>query len=141
MPDGTVVYDHTFNAAYSDPAVQAGVTQAAGLLSGAGAMTYSGPTLTSFLPSVTNSSVTVTSVTTNVIAGTKTFVGPVTFPCGDLGRVQGYTFDPVVTNYVVPVAEDNLLLYTLEFRATLIIDTMAFTIWTPIRPQRTPPRI
>ena len=47
MPDGTVVYDHAFNAAYSDAAVQAGVSQAAGLLSGAGASSYTGPTLTS----------------------------------------------------------------------------------------------
>ena len=125
MPDGTVLYDHTFNVAYSDAAVQAGVSQAGGLLSAAGATAYSGPTLTSLLPSVTNSSVTVTSVTTNVIVGTKTFVGPVTFPCGVQGRVQGYTFDPVVTNYVVPVG-GNLRLYTLLY-GDIDVDTMIFT--------------
>jgi uncharacterized repeat protein (TIGR01451 family) len=80
LPNGTVVYDQTFNAAYSDPTVQAAVTQAAGNLTGAGATSYSGPTQTSFLQNLEgNSSVTVTNaIGSDVTVATTTYIGPQT---------------------------------------------------------------
>jgi len=55
MAGGPVLFDQTFNVAYSDPTVQAAVAHAAGVLTGAGATSITGPTETSSsqtLPSV-----------------------------------------------------------------------------------------
>jgi len=103
LPNGTVVYDQTFTAAYADPTVQAAITTAAGDLTGAGAASYTGPTQTSFLKTTNHSSVTVpTSTNASVIFGSKVYIGPQTILVGNFGQIQGYTFDPVVTNYFIP---------------------------------------
>ena len=103
LPDGTVVYDQTFTAAFSDPTVQAAITTAAGDLTGAGASSYSGPVQTGVLTTTNNSSITgPNSTNITLITGTKQWVGPVTFPAGNFGIVTGYTFDLVNTNYPIP---------------------------------------
>jgi uncharacterized repeat protein (TIGR01451 family) len=103
LPNGTVVYDQTFNVAYSNLTVQAAVTQAAGDLTNAGATSYTGPTQTSFLLTTNNSSVTIpNSTNSNLIIGTKTYIGPQTILIGNFGQIQSYTFDPVITNYAIP---------------------------------------
>jgi hypothetical protein len=78
MPGGKVLFDQTFNAAFSDPSVQAAVTQAAGDVTAAGATSYTGPTETSFLQSFEgSSSVTVTNpIGTNVTFATTVYIGP-----------------------------------------------------------------
>jgi uncharacterized repeat protein (TIGR01451 family) len=84
LPNGTVVYDQTFSAAFSDPTVQAAVTLAAGDLTGAGATSYTGPTQTSFLQNLEGSS---SDTVTNII-GTDTsftttlYIGPQTIMLG-----------------------------------------------------------
>jgi uncharacterized repeat protein (TIGR01451 family) len=80
LPNGTVVYDQTFNAAYSDPTVQAAVTLAAGDLTGAGATSYTGPTQTSFLQNLeSSSSVAVTNIIgTDTSFATSLYIGPQT---------------------------------------------------------------
>ena len=99
MAGGPVLFDQTFNAAYSDPTVQAAVAQAAGVLTGAGATSITGPTETSSSQTLVNgSSVTVTNSTTdNIILQVATWVGPQTVLIGNFGVVQGYTLLPVST--------------------------------------------
>jgi uncharacterized repeat protein (TIGR01451 family) len=104
MPGGPVLFDQTFNAPYSDPTVQAAVAQAAGLLTGAGAASYTGPTEASNSRILIGSSwVTVPNSTNfNFVVGTKEWIGPATLLVGSFGAVQGYTYDPVITNYAIP---------------------------------------
>ncbi|MDR3460205.1 MAG: Ig-like domain-containing protein [Verrucomicrobiae bacterium] len=103
LPDGTVVYDQTFTAAFSNVTVQAAIATAAVDLTNAGASAYTGPAQSSFLKTTNNSSATVNGGTNiNVIVGVKQWVGPVTFAGGDFGVVTGYTFDAVITNYAIP---------------------------------------
>jgi hypothetical protein len=84
MPGGTVLFDQTFNATFSDPSVQAEVAQAAGDLTGAGATSYTGPTETSFGQTLEgSSSVTVTNVIgTNMTFTTTAYIGPQTIMVG-----------------------------------------------------------
>jgi hypothetical protein len=79
LPNGTVGYDQTFNAEYSDPTVQAAVLQAATALAQAGATSYTEPTPSSLASStlVGNSSVTVTNVLgRDVSFDTTLYIGP-----------------------------------------------------------------
>ena len=123
-----MVYDHTFTAAISAPAVQAAITTAAGNLAGAGDPSYTGPVQTGFLKTTNNSSVTVpVSTNINFITGTKQWVGPVTFPAGNFGVVTGYTFDLVVTNYAIPTGGNPQSL-TLTAGQT-DFDTMVLSIF------------
>ena len=59
LPNGTVVYDQTFNVAYSNATVQSAITTAAVDLTNAGAASYTGPAQTGHLaipgPVVTSS--------------------------------------------------------------------------------------
>ena len=41
--NGSFLYDQTFNVPFSDPQVQSAITQAHNVLSGAGAVTFTGP--------------------------------------------------------------------------------------------------
>jgi len=110
MPEGTPLYDQTFDAAFSDPAVQAAVTQAAGDLTGAGATSYTGPTQTSPLGSLTfmgSSSVTVTNIIgVDVSLATATYVGPQMIMVGDnqshyfFVHAGGYLIDTLITSVV-----------------------------------------
>jgi len=99
MAGGPVLFDQTFNVAYSDPTVQAAVAQAAGVLTGAGATSITGPTQTSYSQTLVNSSsVTVTNSTTdNIIILSTDWIGPGTVLNGNFGVVQGYTLLPVST--------------------------------------------
>ena len=128
LPNAAVVYDQTFTAAYSDPAVQAAIMTAAGDLTNAGAVSFSGPAQTGFSQTTNHSSVTV-PISTNltVVAGTKAWVGPVTIPVGNFGVVTGYTFDPVVTNYAIPTGGNPQSL-TLTVGQT-DYDTMVLSIF------------
>ena len=56
MPEGVALFDQTFKVVFSDPSVQAAVTQAADDLATAGATSYTGPTETSFVQSLEGSS-------------------------------------------------------------------------------------
>ncbi len=127
LPNGTVVYDQTFTAAYSDPSVQLAISTAAGALTNAGAAAYTGPAQTGFSQTTNQTSATV-PISTNitVIVGTKQWVGPVTFPAGNFGIVTGYTFDPVATNYAIPTG-GNPGSFTLTAGQT-DFDTMVLSI-------------
>jgi hypothetical protein len=90
MPGGTVVFDQTFNVAYSDPTVQAAVAQAAGDLTTAGATSYIGPTQTSYLQALVGSSTITVPNSTNASAmvSVTTYIGPQTIQIGDFGVYQ-----------------------------------------------------
>jgi len=116
MAGGPVLFDETFNAAYSDPAVQAAVALAVADLTGAGAASYAGPTETSFLQTLVDSSSATTTnvVATGVFVATTEYSGPQTIMVGD-NQSQSFTllagqedFDTLVTTDVT-----NLLTTTV----------------------------
>jgi uncharacterized repeat protein (TIGR01451 family) len=109
LPDGTVVYDQTYNADYSDPIVQAAVAQAAAALTQAGAISYAGPIPSSLGSSiwVGTSSVTVTNVIgTDTSFATTLYVGPQWIMVGAnqsqsfFIQAGGMVFDTLVTSVV-----------------------------------------
>jgi hypothetical protein len=99
--NGSFLYDQTFNVAFSDPTVQNAINAARNVLTGAGAVTITGPTQissnTSQVSSNTNR-VQTNKQTTGTVVGTRGFVGPQTIFTGNLGVCQSYTLEPV-TNY------------------------------------------
>jgi uncharacterized repeat protein (TIGR01451 family) len=84
MPAGNALFDQSFNSVFSDPSVQAAVTEAAGDLTAAGATSYTGPKETSLLQSfLGTSSVSVTNpIGTNTSAATSLYIGPQTIMIG-----------------------------------------------------------
>ncbi|HYL78864.1 MAG TPA: hypothetical protein VEU96_32035 [Bryobacteraceae bacterium] len=102
---GPFLYDQTFNVAFSDPAVQNAITAARNVLTGAGAITITGPTQISSNTSQVNSqtnTVQTNKQTTSVVVGTKEFVGPATITVGNLGICTAFTFDSVSPTYANP---------------------------------------
>jgi uncharacterized repeat protein (TIGR01451 family) len=143
LPNGTVLYDQTFNAPYSDPTVQAAITTAAGDMAGAGAASYTGPAQTSLLQTTNSVSVTVTNPpSTNNIIGTYAYAGPDTYLYSDFGVISGYTFapidsyNPVVTNYAIPTGwNGNPVTFTVTAPTNTLdiaesFDTMILSIVT-----------
>ena len=92
MQGGPVLYDQTFPVPFADPIFQSAIGTVESVLTGAGAVSFLGPTLlnsTNTSSSTTNTvqtglMVTGTSVTTTV------YIGPVTINIGDLGVCQSY---------------------------------------------------
>ena len=135
LPNGTVVYDQSFTAAYSDPAVQAAITAAAVDLTNAGASGYSGPAQTGLSETTNTSSFTV-PISTNsiVIAGSKAWVGPVTgtvtFPVGEYGTVTGYYIENIPNesgNY--PVCTGGNPVYVTLSSGQTLYDTMILALF------------
>ena len=116
LPNGTVVYDQTFAVPFSNAALQAAVTQAATSLTNAGASSYTGPTQTSFLKSLSGvSSVTVTNATgTNISITSTVYVGPQTIFVGN-NQTNPFTLGPGQTDSDTLVIVDltNLLTTTV----------------------------
>ena len=112
LPDGTVLYDQTFTNGFSDPTVQAAVTQAAALLNGSGASAYTGPTQTSFMQTlVSTSSVTAFSTNSSISAETTTYVGPTSYLGGVIGTYFRFNTND---DYVGPINGSNEILYLLS---------------------------
>jgi len=89
----TYVFDQTYNVAFTDPTVQAAITQAKNLLTGAGALSFTGPTQ---LSSTQSTSSAVNTVQSGKVAGTAStgvteYVGPATVHIGDNGICQSYS--------------------------------------------------
>src|SRR5579863_5795839 len=63
MQGASFLFDQTYNVAVTDPTVQTAITQAKNVLTGAGAVSFTGPTLLSSNQSTT-SSVSTTNTTT-----------------------------------------------------------------------------
>jgi hypothetical protein len=93
--NGSFLYDQTFNVPFSDPQVQAAITQAHSVLAGAGAVSFTGPTQissnTSQVSSTTNTVTTGTSP--QVFISTTQYVGPQTIPTANLGICQSYVLN------------------------------------------------
>jgi len=95
--NGAFLYDQTFAVAFSDTTVQNAITTARGVLSGAGAVNFTGPTqLSSNVSQVSSNTVTVVNntVTTNTLVGTASYVGPFSPSVGALGICTGYIANP-----------------------------------------------
>ena len=93
--NGAFLYDQTFHVAFGDPTVQTAITSARGVLSGAGAVNFSGPTQLSnsqSLVSSTTSTVTTGTQTTQNIVTTQAWVGPQTITVGQWGICQSYAW-------------------------------------------------
>jgi hypothetical protein len=104
LQGGAFLFDQTYHVAFSDPSVQAGITQAQGVLTGAGAKSFLGPTQLSSLQSLVSSATNTVQTgthTTQTIVASKVFIGPLTITIGSLGICQNYTLDannyPTVT--------------------------------------------
>ena len=91
---GAFLYDQTFNVAFGDPTVQNAITTARGILTGAGAVNFSGPTHLSNNQSLTGSTIsTITTGTqTQNIVTTQAWIGPQTITVGQWGICQSYTW-------------------------------------------------
>ena len=85
MTGGAILYDQTFSVAYSDATVQAAILAAQNVLTGAGAVSFTGPTLTydqTTLTGETSNSV-LSTLSTDVSALTSLYIGPQTIMVGD----------------------------------------------------------
>ena len=125
MQGGSYLYDQTFSSAYSSATVQAAITQAESVLTGAGAVSFVGPTqLSSNQSTSTSTATTQNTVTTGVTVSVTTYIGPQTIEIGNLGYCpatavniqQNYAASgctggsPVVLN-IVPGGQDIDTLY------------------------------
>jgi hypothetical protein len=95
MQGGSYLYDQTFSVAITDPSVQAAIVQAKSVLTGAGAVSFTGPTQLSSTQSTTSSTNTVVTSQTGApgspLIGVATWVGPATITVGNLGVCQTRT--------------------------------------------------
>ena len=96
MVTGGFLYDQTFAVAFSDPAVQAAITTAKGVLTGAGAVSFNGPfqfsNSQSLVSSNANTVINNTALSQSIL-NTEVFVGPQTISTGNFGLCQSYTLD------------------------------------------------
>ena len=98
MQGGAYLYDQTFNVAFSDPSITAAIAQAKSVLTAAGAVSFSGPTLVSSNQSTTSNTVTVQTGQTAqaLIVTVTTYIGAIpggtTIQIGNFGTCTGYTF-------------------------------------------------
>jgi hypothetical protein len=101
MQGGAYLFDQTYNVAFTDPTFAAHITQAKSVLTGAGAVTFSGPTQLSGTQSLV-SSVTNTVQNGSQLTGTQSgsyqyvapTTGPLTIYTGNRGICQSYAFPP-----------------------------------------------
>jgi hypothetical protein len=101
MQGGAYLFDQTYNVAFTDPSFAAHITQAKSVLTGAGAVSFSGPTQLSSTQSLV-SSVTNTVPNGSQLTGTQTSIytytapltGPLTIYTGSRGICQSYAFPP-----------------------------------------------
>ncbi len=89
---GPVLYDQTFPVAFADPVFQSAIGSAESVLTGAGAVSFLGPTLTSSTTTTTSTTNTVQtgSMVTDVSFLTTEYIGPQTIDIGDFGVCQSY---------------------------------------------------
>jgi uncharacterized repeat protein (TIGR01451 family) len=99
LPNGTVVYDQTFNVPYLNGSVQAAITTAAADLTNAGAASYTGPTETNASQTLAGTlSVMMTNgIGTNISFVTTSYIGPQTIQTGQLGTYQRTNFSAAYT--------------------------------------------
>lgn len=107
MQGGAYLFDQTYNVAFTDPSMAAHIAQAKGVLTGAGAVTFTGPTQLSSTQSTTSATNTVqtgsqsTGMPTNTYTYTAPTTGPMTIYTGNRGICQSYSFPasapPVLT--------------------------------------------
>ena len=90
---GTYLYDQTFTAPFTDSSVQTAITQAKGLLTNSGALSFSGPTQLSSSQSTSSAVNTVQNgkVTGQMLVETTDYIGPQTITTGVRGICQSYT--------------------------------------------------
>jgi hypothetical protein len=97
MQGGAVLFDQTYNAALTDPTVQAAIAQAENVLTNAGAASFIGPTQLSSTQTLASSDTTTTTVVTatNVSTVVSEYVGPQTLMVGT-NQSQAFTLLPLL---------------------------------------------
>jgi hypothetical protein len=97
----TYLFDQTYSVAFTDPTVQAAVTQARNLLTGAGAVSSTGPTQLSSSQSTSSATSTVQTgrVAGQVYSTVTEYIGPVTIPQGAGGSSTGWASFGVCQSY------------------------------------------
>lgn len=89
---GPVLYDQTFPVPFADPVFQSATGTAESVLTGAGAVSFLGPTLltSTNTPSSTTNTVETGSMVSGTSVTTTAYVGPQTINIGDYGVCQNY---------------------------------------------------
>jgi uncharacterized protein (TIGR03437 family) len=124
MQGGAFLFDQTYNAALSDPTVQAAITQAESVLTAAGAASFAGPTQLSSTSSTTSASSTANTTTaTNVTLSVTTYIGPQTIFVGD---------NQSMPLSIVPGGQDIDTLYTEELFITQTTTTTNTTLTSQV---------
>jgi len=92
MQGGPVLYNQSFPVAFADPVFQSAIGSAESVLTGAGAMSFLGPTLASSTNTLSSTSNTVqTGLMLTDLSITQTvYIGPQTINVGDYGVCQSY---------------------------------------------------
>lgn len=86
MQGGPILYDQTFPVPFADPIFQMAISSAESVLTGAGAVSILGPTLTNSTNTSSSTTQTVqTGSTSSVSLSVTLFIGPVTIDIGDYG--------------------------------------------------------
>jgi hypothetical protein len=96
LQGGSVLFDQTIGASFSDPLFQSEITSAESVLTGNGAVSFLGPNLLSSNHTLGSSSQTVTTgqTLTNLYTNAEQFVGPITIPVDGFGVCQSAPLDP-----------------------------------------------
>ena len=136
MAGGPVLFDQTFNAAYSDPTVQAAVAQATGVLTGAGATSITGPTETISSQTLVSSSSTVqvTSTSETYSVSVNFYIGPQTIMVGPdqsqaLTLLAGWTDIDTLTTTTVDI--DQTVTNTDTYLTTTVYDMVGSVVPVP----------
>ena len=99
MQGGPVLYDQTFPVPFADPVFQSAIGTAELVLTGAGAVSFLGPTPVSSTNTLSTTTNTVqTSETSSLLFGEGVWIGPVTLDTGDFGVCQSYTLETSTFN-------------------------------------------
>jgi hypothetical protein len=133
---GSYLFDQTYSVAFTDPSFAAHITQAKGVLTGAGAVSFTGPTQLSSNQSTTSSTSTVQteSQSTGSVV-TTAYLGPQTIYVGNLGicstvaiaQAASQTNGCSISGTLFPIAAGQEDFNTLEVNQVTISQTATTT--------------
>jgi hypothetical protein len=134
MQGGAYLFDQTYSVAFTDPSIATAVTQAKNVLSGVGAVSFSGPTQLSSNQSTTSVTNTVqTGQTIGTVTSTPTtYIGAIpggtTLTIGTYGVCTGSTpYPPRTSKPCLPAAPAERLLSLPLFPAGRISTPWSFS--------------
>jgi hypothetical protein len=130
MVGGDLLYDQFFSLPLGRVTVQNAITAAVAVLTGAGAISFLGPTQLSSVGSLVSSVLNVVQngkSLSNKIIGTSIFIGPQTILIGDFGVCQSYTLD--ANNHAMPSGCDATPLSFAVAAGGVDVDTFDLSLY------------